>query len=442
MSSTTQHDSTETRVIWLTSGSHFLTHGFMTLFSAAMVVIAGENSMSFMDIGIIANVGYFLYGLGGIPAGYMADRFGPKQVLTVGVLGMSISSILVGLSYGMWPFAVSYALLGLCASIHHPAGLTFIARGVGTRRGKAMGIHGVLGNLGLFLTPMTGAGCIWLFHSWRAPYLIYGLVGLVFGVFLHRAEVPGEANLSLSAMKAKMRAPKETALGATTAPPESGVGEGRLVPIALILLLVGSVLSGFIFRGSLTFFPALLRQEVRFVINNDFPVVMAGYLTTAVLSFGLIGAWFGGYINDKLKKPEFFPAIIFLLVAPIFYLISRYSDYKLIIMCCLFSLIYYAWQPCQNYLIAKYTKKSSHGMGFGINFFLLFGVGSIATSVGGYVTDEFGVDHFYGLMSMVAVVALLVSTAVYFFKSYQVRFSWKHPRFVWKMEHESLGRTV
>ncbi|MDP2105662.1 MAG: MFS transporter, partial [Desulfobulbaceae bacterium] len=295
MSSETHHDSDEMRVIWLTSGSHFMTHGFMTLFSAVMVVIAGENSMSFMEIGVIANVGYFLYGLGGIPAGYMADRFGAKQVLTVGVLGMSISSIMVGMSYGMWPFAVSYALLGLFASIHHPAGLSFIARGVGSRRGKAMGIHGVFGNLGLFLAPMAGAGCIWLFSSWRAPYLVYGVMGLIFGLILHRAEVPGEANLSLSAM-VRRRSGKERGESVIAASPKGTSGEGSLVPVALILLLVGSVLSGFIFRGSLTFLPALLRQEVRFVTNHDFPVVMAGYLTTGVLSFGLIGAWFGGYI--------------------------------------------------------------------------------------------------------------------------------------------------
>lgn len=433
-----QHDSIEKRVIWLTSGSHFLTHGFMTLFSAVMVVIAGENSMSFMDIGIIASVGYFLYGFGGIPAGYMADRFGPKQVLTVGVLGMSISSILVGLSYGMWPFAVSYALLGLFASIHHPAGLSFIARGVASRRGKAMGIHGVLGNLGLFLAPMAGAGCIWVFQSWRAAYLVYGLVGLIFGVIVHRAEVPGEAKLSFSAML-RTKAPKIDARNTDVPSGKEGGDVGKVVPVSLILLLMGSILSGFIFRGSLTFLPTLLRQEVRFVTNHDFPVVMAGYLATGVLSFGLIGAWFGGYISDKIKKPEFFPALVFTLVAPIFYLISRYSDNKLIIMCCLFSLIYYTWQPCQNYLIAKYTRKSSHGMGFGVNFFLLFGVGSIATSVGGYVTDELGVDHFYGLMALISVVALVISFAVYFVRAYQVRFSWKQPRLVWKVERELLG---
>ena len=104
------------------------------------------------------------------------------------------------------------------------------------------------------------------------------------------------------------------------------------------------------------------------ITNHDEPVVMAGYAATAVLSLGLIGAWFGGYINDKIRYPEFVPVVIFLVVAPALYYTSRLMDMPLIYTTALFSLIYYAWQPSQNYLIAKYTKKSSHGMGFGVNF--------------------------------------------------------------------------
>ncbi|MDD5757861.1 MAG: MFS transporter [Desulfobulbaceae bacterium] len=420
--------SSEQRVIWLTSGSHFMTHGFMTLFAAVMVVIAGENSMSFMALGIIANIGYFLYGLGGFPAGYLADRYGSKRVLTIGVFGMSISSILVGLSFDVYTFAIAYALLGLFSSIHHPAGLSFIARRVQERRGKAMGIHGVWGNLGLFFSPMVGAGCIWLFHSWRSAYLLSGGIGIIFSLILNRTKIPGELDFHFTELiqGLRSRSKREIApVGTTDAIAwQTKSDAAHVIPIALLVLFVGSTLSGFIFRGSLTFFPALLRQEVLFIANHDQPVVMAGYWTTFVLSFGLIGAWFGGYINDKIKWPEFFTAFVFATVTPIFYLISRYSDNKLLVVSCLFSLVYYAWQPCQNYLIAKYTKKASHGMGFGVNFFLLFGIGSIATSIGGYVTDEYGVDRFYWLMSLISATAMLVSLSVFFIRKYRLRFFW------------------
>ncbi len=409
----------ENKVVLLASCSHFITHGFMTMFPALMVVIAGENSMSFMDIGIIANIGYFLYGLGAFPAGYLADRFGSKRMLTIGIMGMATSSVLVGISGNIWTFGVSYAILGIFASIHHPAGLSLIARRVKNNRGKALGIHGVMGNVGLFMTPLLASTCVWLFHSWRAAYLIYGVIGAGFALLLYKSRITDEADFSFK----KTIKPSHTEKQSAKQDEESLDPPSILIPLSLLALFLVSTISGFIFRGSLTFLPTLFRQEIHFITNNDFPVVMAGYMTTAVLSLGLIGAWFGGYINDKLKRPELFPALVFLLIAPLLYMISRSSDNALIVYAGLFSLIYYAWQPAQNYLISKYTRKASHGMGFGVNFFLIFGLGSIATATGGYVTDDFGVDVFYWIMAMVAVAGLLGALSVYFIRHHFLRVS-------------------
>ena len=418
------------KVTWLASYSHFITHGFMTLFPAVMVIIAGENSMSFMDIGIIANVGYFLYGIGAFPAGYLADRFGSKRILTIGIIGMSISSVLISMSWGIWSFAASYSLLGLFASIHHPAGLSLIARRVKEKKGKALGLHGVMGNVGLFLTPLFAALCVWLFGSWRSSYLLFGILGFGLCALIHLNKVSGEPDLCFKdlfnrktadepATDAEKMEEEQQSTPETSAKKES---IPAFIPVSLLLLFAGSILSGFIFRGSLTFFPTLFKEEIHFITNHDEPVVIAGFLTSGVLSFGLIGAWFGGFINDKVKKPEFIPAIVFLIVAPALFLISRYSDSKLIVAGCIFSLIYYAWQPSQNYLVAKYTRKASLGKGFGVNFFLIFGVGSMATAIGGYVADDFGVDLFYWIMSIVALAAIVTSVAVYYFRKYNLRF--------------------
>jgi predicted MFS family arabinose efflux permease len=201
-----------------------------------------------------------------------------------------------------------------------------------------------------------------------------------------------------------------------------------VIPVSLLLLYVGSILSGFIFRGSLTFFPTLFQREIHFITNHDEPVVVAGFFTSGVLSLGLIGSWFGGYINDKIKRPEFFPMLLFVAVAPALYLISRFSDNSLIFAAAFFSLFFYAWQPSQNYLIAKYTKNASHGKGFGISFFLIFGVGSIATASGGYVADNYGIDRFYWFMSIIALIAIAAAWFVYLFQRYQFQFSWQLAR--------------
>jgi len=411
------------KLTWLASLSHLITHGYMTLLPAVLVVIAGEHSLSFLDIGLIANIGYFLYGLGAIPTGYLADRFGSKRMLTIGISGMAFSSILVGLSPSALTFALTYALLGSFASIHHPAGLSLIARHVRTK-GKALGLHGVLGNVGLFLTPLAAAFSVKFFHTWRAAYIVYGLLGIPLALSFYFVRLENEPDLSWRALFSRPEkqpaASTETPVRETTAPPPVAV-----IPAALLFLYLGCILSGFIFRGSLTFFPTLFRQEIHFITTHDEPVVIAGYVTTAVLSLGLIGSWFGGYLNDRIRRPELFPLAIFIVVTPCLYFISRFIDTPLIWVSALFSLVYYAWQPSQNYLIARYTKKASHGMGFGVNFFLLFGIGSVATAIGGWMADDFGVDRFYLLMSWVAAACTACALAVYLARRFQIQFSWR-----------------
>lgn len=418
--------SDEYKLTWLASFSHFITHGYMTLLPGVLVVIAAEQSMSFMDIGIIANIGYFLYGLGSFPAGYMADRFGSKRLLTVGVTGMACSSILVGLSPSTFTFGMAYGMLGLFASIHHPAGLSLIARRVTANKGKALGLHGVLGNVGLFCTPLMAGLSIMLFNSWRSAYILFGIVGLFFTMILYLVRIESEPDLHFRDLLFwKNKGPTTPAQPPLRQNADDRQAPTTSIPVALLVLYMGSILSGFIFRGSLTFFPALFKENVYFITTHDEPVVIAGFVTTAILSLGLIGSWFGGYINDKIKRPELFPVIIFLIISPALYLVSRFTDSWLLVAAALFSLIYYAWQPSHNYLIAKYTRKASHGMGFGVNFFLIFGIGSVATALGGYMADNYGVDRFYWLMAFIAITALIAASTVIAVKRFHIKLAWQ-----------------
>jgi MFS family permease len=418
----------EVKVIGLVSFSHFMTHSYMSILPAVLLAITAERGLSFTAIGLITNVGYFLYGLGSFPAGYLSDRIGSKRVLTVGLGGMALSSILVGLSQGLVAFALSYALLGLFASIHHPAGLSLIARRVENRRGKAMGLHGVLGNVGMMLAPLVASLGLMFFRTWRAAYFIYGAIGLVSALISYRSRIDQEADLDWRSLyrwpelvrKLRAGAGAGTGVAADQAQPPKSV-----FPLSLFFLFGVAVLSGFIFRGSLTFFPALLQREINFINNSDQPAVLAGTITSLILSLGLIGAWFGGWINDKIKRPELVPIVIFVVIAPALFLIGKLSDSKLLAISCLFSLIYYAWQPSHNFLISRYTRRASHGVGFGINFFLLFGVGSVATAIGGYVADEYSVDRFYLVMAGIAAVALLVASGVYLLRRWSVEFPFR-----------------
>ncbi len=395
----------------MASLSHAFNHGYMTLLPAVLVVLAGDQSLGFFALGAIVNIGYCLFGAGSIPAGIMADRLGAKKMLVLGLWGMAVSSILVGCSPGSWSFAFSYSLLGLAASIYHPAGLSLIAHHIG-KKGKALSLHGIAGNLGLSLAPLFAVSMVMLFDTWRAAYIAFGLIGLVFALIVQKTVIDNESEWSRQDI-AKIFSWRLRPAAATSAVvADNGVGARPVflgMPLQLLVLYAGSILFGFIYRGSLTFFPALFQQEIDFISSADEPLMAAGFMTSAILSLGIAGQWLGGYLSDKAKRPELVHVVIYLIVIPAVYCIGRFTDAKLIAASIAFTLVFYGWQPVQNSLIAYYSSRSSYGKGYGWNFFFIMGMGSLATVVGGYIADRQGVDQVYQLLAALSVLGLMVS---------------------------------
>jgi MFS family permease len=419
----------ERKVAWLASIAHFFTHGYMTLLPAVLVLLSDVQGLGFFHLGVIVNVGYFLYGAGSIPAGILSDKVGSKRMLTLGVFAMAVTSIMVGLSGSAWSFALAYALFGLSASIYHPAGLSLVARRI-QRRGKALGLHGVMGNLGLVLSPLFAALMVKWFNTWRAAYIVLGLLGLVYALVMLKVRVQEEEEFSLSSVLSWLRSRRvfaDVRGSVSLQAPEQPAERARsfLIPLSLLILYVECVLFGIIFRGSITFLPMLLQQEVSFIytLEPPGPTVLAGLMTSAILALGIGGLWVAGLAIDRMRQPELAPVGIFAVVAPLLFLLSRASDLNVILLGATFSIIFFGWQPFQNALIAKYTSKGSHGVGYGVNFFLIMGVGSVATTLGGYLAEQHGAFSVYHMLAAVAAAAGVAALGVLWLGPYALRVS-------------------
>src|SRR5262249_5122752 len=124
--------------------------------------------------------GYILMGLGGVPAGLWTDRWGARRVLVVYYFWLAGAAALVALASSTWTLAAALTGLGAALSLYHPAGLALITHGCRSQ-GRAMGINGVAGSIGVAVGPALGAFLAYRGH-WRLAYeLVAGasfLVGL------------------------------------------------------------------------------------------------------------------------------------------------------------------------------------------------------------------------------------------------------------------------
>lgn len=143
-------------------------NSLLTEFGWTRTLISGAHSFSMI-----------MYGLSAVVMGKLADRFGPRTILT-------LASVLIGLGYLLtsqvntaWQLYLFYGIIvGMGLSGVLAPLLATIARWFVKRRGMMTGIVIAGVGVGLFAGPLTAD---WLIrtYDWRTAYLILGGTALV-----------------------------------------------------------------------------------------------------------------------------------------------------------------------------------------------------------------------------------------------------------------------
>jgi len=103
-----------------TMAGHSLVHWFETSIPIFLVVWLAEFDVSVALAGIIVAFGYALFGLGALPAGVLVDRYGPKRLILLCLVGMSASFLVLALSMSIYAVAVGLVCWGVTAACTTP----------------------------------------------------------------------------------------------------------------------------------------------------------------------------------------------------------------------------------------------------------------------------------------------------------------------------------
>jgi ACS family glucarate transporter-like MFS transporter len=161
--------------------------------------------------------GYALFQTAG---GYLADRFGPRRVLTAGVLWWGVFTALTALvptdiTNALLLFLAVRFLLGAGEAVIYPAANQFIARWIPVReRGIANGwIFGGVG-AGAGLTPPL-ITYFMVHYGWRASFWVCAIIGVAAGAVWyitardHPSEHPGVSAEELATIEAGLTVPSD-----------------------------------------------------------------------------------------------------------------------------------------------------------------------------------------------------------------------------------------
>ncbi len=146
-------------------------------------LIMKEYNWDEATLGIILSSFFLGYTLLQIPGGWLADRFGGKKILTIGVLWWSLFTLITPLARTVTGMASVRILMGLGEGVNFPSIQSIAARWVPAgERSRVMGfiLSGIsLGSIIAF--PL--ATLIMTTLGWRWVFYFFGLLGLVWCAF-------------------------------------------------------------------------------------------------------------------------------------------------------------------------------------------------------------------------------------------------------------------
>ena len=153
--------------------------------SIVMEPIRLEWSLSDFQIGMLGTVFTLVYAIAGIPLARMADTGSRKKIMGWGLLVWSALTAVNGVVQGFWGFLLARMGGGIGEASYGPAANSLIGDLFPAhRRARAMGIFMLGLPLGLLLAFFTTGAIVEAFDSWRAPFFIAAVPGVILALFV------------------------------------------------------------------------------------------------------------------------------------------------------------------------------------------------------------------------------------------------------------------
>ena len=367
--------------------AHFSHHLLMALTIPLSPMIRSDFSLDYTYTGLVISAFNLSYGIGQLPGGWLADRFGPRWMITLGIWGVAVAGFFVGLSQSFGMTVVFLALMGILGGGYHPAAPPMISSLVEPmRRGRALGLHMIGGGASFFLSPII-AMAIAAYWGWRGSYICLAVPTLAFGIYFHLLLKKREAGGSMDR-------------GRSSRPTESAPAQRLFGPLIVVIFL--STFSAAVLFSVMSFIPLFLVDKIGYSKET------AGTFFAVIYSAGLWASPLGGYLSDRFGS---IPVLLFVLflTGPVIFLLHFVSSWLGIgILLLALGMIIYVRMPVSESYILAHTPERRRSAVLGIYFFAGMEGGGILTPLVGYLIDRLGFFVTYTLAASMIVLATLI----------------------------------
>ena len=356
------------RQMLLINSAHLLTHYSLLILPTAVLAMARPGGAFGEDYGPIVALAtgmFILYGAGSLPQGWLAARFGRRRLMLGFYVGAGLSLFAASLASGPWTLAITLAFAGAFAAIYHPIGTAMLVEAAGDKPGRALGLNGVFGNIGVAAAPLVTA-----FLSqqigWRAGFAFPGLVCLALGlVWTTQREVHVD------------HAARARAFPAIPAP---------IVRRAIITMLSISAASGLVFNAYTILLPKLMEERLA---GDPRLLPVVGALAFAVTLCGALTQFTVGRLIDRTTLKRIFMPLALALV-PALAMLAFARGWVALPLAGVVAAVVFGQVTINETMTARYISPDRRAKIYSLRFFIGFLGGAAAAPIVGYLHERTG----------------------------------------------------
>ena len=256
------------------------------ILNVALPSIQHDLSASASDLQWIVDAYALVFASLLLTTGSLADRFGRKRALTLGLLFFGVGSVGAAVSANVGQLIALRALMGVGAALIMPATLSIISNVFPPKeRGRAISIWAGVAALGIPLGPVLG-GILLNNFSWGSVFLInipIVLVALVAGRFLvPESRDPQASPPDLLGVVLSIAGLVALVYGIIEVPQDGWTGQTPLIAWAAALVILGAFVA-WEFRAPSPMLPLSFFRQRQF---------NGAILALLILGFSLVGGFF------------------------------------------------------------------------------------------------------------------------------------------------------
>jgi MFS family permease len=223
-------------------------------------------------------------GLGGIATGYLVDRMSRKSSMIAGIVVYSVFTLLTSVAFGFFDLAFYRTMTGVGEAMQNIALNAAVGAYFPGARTLVIGLVQCAFGAGSYAGPQIGAWLLATGGSWKVPFYVMGIVGLIGAIatllFVSKGFTEQQAG------KSKSEASDQSYMPAT-------IWNLNVGAVAL-----AGIFRSFAFYGYVGLYPTFLITQLHFSIGTAAAI-------SSLFGLGQFMAPLAGYIADRVNQKTF-----------------------------------------------------------------------------------------------------------------------------------------